>query len=216
MYSYPLKDYVIGSEVDYGRDVFGQHYTRVAAFLRYGDALHGGEADGDESAAASRPEGMEFHVDVGAVASSVAAQITSDTPRVSSGNGFGPHLAVGARRAASAHQDIGAAVELDDIHGLSLFSARIIDYRYRFNNPVALNLFLGAARYATATPAVGFYYGAGLQWRNLLPKWDVGADFRYASKVDRVRVLPSDPQGGYRPDAYYDITMGTLYVSRRF
>jgi hypothetical protein len=216
MYSYPLKDYVIGSQVDYGRDVFGEHYTRVTAFLRYGDALHTGDAETDESAGGGPPAGMEFHVDAGAVASTVAAQITSDTPRTNSGTGFGPYLAVGARRAASEHQDIGAALELEDIHGLSLFSARIIDYRYRFNNPIALNLFLGAARYATATPAVGFYYGVGLQWRNVLPKWDVGADFRYASKVDRIRSLPSDPQGGYRPDAYYDISMGTLYVSRRF
>jgi len=216
MYSYPVKDYVIGSEVDYGRDVFGQHYTRVAAFLRYGDALRGGEAEGDESAAAGRPEGMEFHVDVGAVASSVVASITSDTPRTYSGNGFGPHLTVGARRAASAHQDLGAAIEADDIHGVSLLSARIFDYRYRFNGPVALNLFLGAARYAAATPAIGFYYGGGLQWRNILPKWDVGIDYRYAHKVDRFRDQPGEPQGGYRPDAYYDITMGTLYVSRRF
>jgi hypothetical protein len=44
----------------------------------------------------------------------------------------------------------------------------------------------------------------------------VGIDFRYASKVDRIRTLPSDPQTGYRPDAYYDITLGTLYVSRKF
>jgi hypothetical protein len=39
---------VIGSQVDYGRDVFGAHFTRVSAFLRFGDALHadeGGEAE---------------------------------------------------------------------------------------------------------------------------------------------------------------------------
>ena len=41
-------------------------------------------------------------------------------------------------------------------------------------------------------------------------------DFRYASKINRIRSLPSDPQGGYRLDAYYDISMGTLYVSRKF
>ncbi len=216
IYSYPLKDYVVGSQVDYGRDVFGAHYTLVTAFLRYGDALHPDEGEAEEYGSAARPEGMEFHVDAGAVGSSVIADITSDTPRVSSGVGFGPHLTIGARRAASEHQDIGAALEADDVHGVSLFSARIIDYRYRFNNPLALNLFLGAARYAAATPAYGFYYGAGLQWRNIVPKWDVGIDFRYASKVDRIRSLPSDPQGGYRPDAYYDITLGTLYVSRRF
>ena len=216
MYSYPLKDYVVGSQVDYGRDVYGAHYTRISGFLRYGDALHSGEAETDESGSAARPEGMEFHVDVGAVASNVLADITSDTPRTTTGVGFGPHLAIGARRAASAHQDLGAALEADDIHGLSLFSARIVDYRYRFDNPLALNLFLGVVRYAAPTPAYGFSYGAGLQWRNVLPRWDVGIDLRYASKVNRIRTLPSDPQGGYRNDAYYDISYGTLYVSRKF
>jgi len=216
IYSYPLKDFVVGSQVDYGRDVFGAHYTRVSAFLRYGDALHPGEAGADESAAATRPEGMEFHIDAGAVGSSVLADITSNTPRTNSGVGFGPHLTIGARRAASEHQDLGAALEADDVHGVSLLSARIIDYRYRFNNPLALNLFLGAARYAALTPAYGFYYGAGLQWRNILPHWDVGMDFRYASKVDRFRTQPGEPQGGYRPDAYYDISLGTLYVSRKW
>jgi hypothetical protein len=216
MYSYPLRDYVIGTQVDHGRDVFGEHYTRVTAFLRYGDALHSTEGEEEDSAPAGRPEGIEVHVDLGAVGSNVLANITSDTPQVSSGVGFGPHLTIGARRAASAHQDLGAALEADGVHGVSLLSARILDYRYRFDNPLALNVFLGAARYAQLTPAYGFYYGAGLQWRNILPHWDVGIDLRYASKVDRIRSLPGEPQGGYRPDAYYNITLGTLYVSRKF
>ena len=216
MYSYPWRDYVVGSQVDYGRDVFGAHYTRVSAFLRYGDALHSGEGEDENYGPSARPAGMEFHIDAGVVASSVIADITSNTPRTSTGIGYGPHLTVGARRAASEHQDLGAALEADGVHGLSLFGARFFDYRYRFDNPMALNLFIGVARYAAPTPAYGLYYGAGLQWRNVLPKWDVGIDFRYASKINRIRTLPSDPQGGYRLDAYYDITMGTLYVSRKF
>ena len=216
MYSYPLRDYVIGTQVDHGRDVFGAHYTRVTGFLRYGDALHSAEGEEEEAAPGERPEGMEVHVDLGAVGSTVVANITSDTPKINSGFGFGPHLTIGARRAASAHQDLGAALEADDVHGVSLLGARFIDYRYRFDNPLALNLFLGAARYAALTPAYGIYFGAGLQWRNILPRWDVGFDLRYASKVDRLRSLPSEPQGGYRPDAFYDITYGTLYVSRNF
>lgn len=217
MYSYPLKDYVVGGEVDYGRDVFGEHYTRVAAFLRFGDALaRAGDEGADESGSYTRPEGAEVHVDAGVVASSVIADITADTPRITSGTGYGPHLEFGARRAVSAHQDLGAALEADDVHGVSLLGARILDYRYRFNNPLAFTAFVGAARYAAATPAYGFYYGVGLQWRDVLPHWDVGLDYRYASKVDRLRSLPTDPQGGYRPDAYYDITLLTLYVSRKF
>jgi hypothetical protein len=217
MYSYPWRDYVIGSQVDYGRDVYGAHYTRVSAFLRYGDALHSGEsAEAEGYGPAARPEGMEFHIDAGLVASSVIADITSNTPRTSSGVGYGPHLTIGGRRAASEHQDLGAALEADGVHGLSFLGARFFDYRYRFDNPAALNLFIGVGRYAAPTPAYGFYYGAGMQWRNVLPNWDVGIDLRYASKINRLRTLPSDPQGGYRFDAYYDITLGTLYVSRKF
>jgi len=216
MFSYPWKDYIVGSQVDYGRDVFGAHYTRVSAFLRYGDALRPGGGEAEEYGASAPPPGMEFHIDAGAVASSVIADITAVTPRVNSGFGIGPHLTVGGRRAASQHQDLGSAIDLDDVHGVSLLGARIFDYRYRFENPLALNLFAGVARYVAPTPAYGLYFGAGLQWRNVLPHWDVGFDLRYASQVNRIRTLPSDPQGGYRHDAYYDISLGTLYVSRKF
>ena len=216
MYSYPLKDYVVGSQIDYGRDVFGAHYTRFSVFLRYGDALGRGEEPGDEADAAVRPDGMEFHIDAGVAASRVTADITSELPRVTTGIGVGPHVTIGARRAASAHQDLGAALEGDGVHGLSLIGARFFDYRYRFENPLAVNVFVGAGRYAAPTPAYGFYFGAGLQWRDILPHWDVGLDFRYGSKINRIRTLPSDPQGGYRHDAYYDISLGTLYVSRKF
>jgi Capsule assembly protein Wzi len=216
VYSYPLRDYIVGSQVDYGRDVFGAHYTRIAAFLRFGDALRPDEETPEAEPAEEHPERTEVHVDLGAVASRVVADITTNTPRTQTRTGYGPHLTLGARTAFTEHQDLGAALEADGVHGVSLLGARILDWRYRFDNPLALNLFLGAARYVAATPAYGFYYGAGLQWRNVLPHWDVGIDFRYASKVDRLRTRPTDPQGGYRPDAYYDISLGTLYISRKF
>jgi hypothetical protein len=218
IYSYPWKNLIVGSEIDYGRDVFGAHYTRLAGFLRFGDALHGGEEDAPAANDDARSPSSEVHVDLGVVASKIVADITTETPRVSSGVGAGPSLTIGARRMVSEHQDFGAALEADDIHGVSLLSARIIDYRWRFHNPLAVNVFLGASRYAAATPAYGFYYGAGLQWRDLLPHWDLGFDYRYAAKVDRLRTQPSDPPEsiGYRPDAYYDVSMARLYVSRKF
>ena len=215
IYSYPWRDCVVGTEVDYGRDVYGESYTRLAGFLRYGDALHS-DYDTAEGPDASRSANAEIFVDVGVVANRVQADITSNTPRINSGTAYGPHLALGARRAVSEHQDLGAAVEADDIQGLSLVSARLLDYRYRFTGPLAVNVFAGAARYATPTPAYGIYYGAGFQWRSIVPHWDLGIDYRYGNKLDRLRTLPSDPQGGYRPDAYYDISMVTLYVSRKF
>lgn len=223
-YSYPWRGYVLGTEFDYGRDVFGERYTRLAGFLRYGDALHSesdyadDSGDAEDSEEAERSKHVEIFVDAGVVANRVVSDITTTTPRVESGTDYGPHVAVGARRAFSDHQDFGVAVEADDIQGRSLVGARILDYRYRFDGPVALNLFGGAARYGTATPAYGFYFGGGAQWRNIVPHWDLGIEYRYGVKLDRLRVLPSDPPAsiGYRPDAYYDISMATLYVSRKF
>jgi hypothetical protein len=91
----------------------------------------------------------------------------------------------------------------------------MIDYRYRFTGPLAVGAFLGASRYALATPAYGFYIGAGVQYRNLLPGWDLDLDYRDGVKVARDHLLPSDPTG-VRPDSFYDITSLSLYVSHRF
>ncbi len=52
-------------------------------------------------------------------------------------------------------------------------------------------------------------------WRDVLPKWDIGVDFRYAQNVARDHLLASDIQG-IRPETFYKIETGLLYVSRRF
>jgi hypothetical protein len=80
-----------------------------------------------------------------------------------------------------------------------------------------LNVFIGAARYALETPAYGIYYGAGLQWRNVVPGWDVGADYRYANSVARDHLLPGDPPAvGARNDSFYNISIFTRSISRHF
>ena len=127
----------------------------------------------------------------------------------------GYHFAVGARRAVSEHNDLGTRVELDDIQGHSLVGVRLIDYRYRFNGPIALDAFLGAARYALGTPAYGFYYGVGAQWRNILPGWDAGVDLRYDDTIARDHLLPSDPQGP-RPDSFYYVLGAVFSISYHF
>ena len=108
------------------------------------------------------------------------------------------------------------AVAADDIHHRAFYNFRALDYRYRFDNPLALALFGGAARYNLGTPAYGFTFGTGAQWRNLLPGWDLGLDYLYGIKVARLRVLPTDVQGGTRPDSFYDIDRVSLTLSRRF
>ncbi len=126
-------------------------------------------------------------------------------------------MAVGARRFVSDHSDLGARVEVDDIQGHSLIGVRALDYRYRFNGPLAVGFFLGAARYALATPAYGIYLGAGIQWRNIFPGWDLGIEERYADSIARDHLLPSDPPNiGARNDSFYNILSTAVSVSYHF
>ena len=97
-----------------------------------------------------------------------------------------------------------------------LLAVRALDYRYRFDNPLALSFFVGAARYDLATPAYGYYLGGGMQWRNILPRTDLSLDLRYADKVARDKLLPDDPGTDPRPDSFYDVTGATLSLSYRF
>ena len=217
-YSYPWRDYVVGGEFDEGRDVYGVHYTRFAAFMRYGDALSRGYSGGgdDSLGALQRPDGAELFVAAGINASRVNVDLTGLTARYTEAIQPAPELGFGARRAVSDHQDLGVRIEADDIHHRAFYNFRLLDYRYRFNNPLALNLFGGAARYNLTTPAYGFTFGAGAQWRNLFPGWDLGLDYLYGIKVARLRVLPTDVQGGTRPDSFYDIDRVSLTLSRKF
>ena len=220
-YSHPWREYVVGAEVDAGRDVFKEHYTRLAAFMRYGDALsssNNGSADG--AFTGSRADGSELFVDVGAGVNRVQADVSNGLPRVTYPNNYAPLLGFGARRAVSEHQDLGVRLDVEEVRNHMLLGARLLDYRYRFNNPLALGLFLGAARYSIATPAFGWWVGAGAQWRDVLPGWDLGVDFRYGIQLARQRTLASDPQisvnGFNRPDAFYNVYGVNFYISRKF
>ncbi|MGH8289004.1 MAG: capsule assembly Wzi family protein [Steroidobacteraceae bacterium] len=218
-YSYPWKGYALGAEVDDGRDVFGSHYLRLEGYLRDGDALLRGDDDDSETAAfaGERPEGDELYVSAGADYFRTQVDLHVIKPYDTKGSA-GPYVAIGARRRVSTHQDLGVALEADDLSGRSLLSVRMFDYRYRFDSPLAINAFFGASRYPVGTPAYGVYAGAGLQWRNVLPGWDVGLDYRTVIDAERERDLPTDPQplGSAKPDALYSISSWTLYLSRKF
>jgi hypothetical protein len=219
-YSRPWHGVILGGDLEGGRDVFGGNFSRIAGFVRYdegggslGSSIAGAQDDED------RPiiDSGELFVDVGAQSNRQNVDLTSATTRTNGPYKYGAHFAVGARRFVSDHSDLGARIEADDVQGHSLIGVRAIDYRYRFSGPLALNLFVGAARYALATPAYGIYYGAGIQWRNIVPGWDVGADYRYANSVARDHLLPSDPPAvGARNDSFYNISIITLSISRHF
>jgi hypothetical protein len=218
-YSRPWHGSVLGGQVQIGRDVFGASFTRVAGFIRYDDprgSLGRSLIDGlTGSGGPSADKRGELFADVGANIYRVRTDILNEDQRTTGPRHTGAHFAIGARRFVSDHNDLGMRVELDEIEGHNLVGVRLLDYRYRFRLPLAVTAFLGAARYDLATPAYGLYYGAGLQWRNILPGWDLGAEARFNDSIARDRALPSEPQGP-RPDSFYDIWGGTLSISRHF
>jgi hypothetical protein len=214
-YSRPWQGVIVGAEFDSGRDVFGRYFGRVAGFLRYGGSDQTSEGTLlDDEATAGDARG-ELFVAAGASAMRVRTDLTEQTPKTTSPTRTSGHFALGARRAVSEHSDLGARVDLDDLDGKSLAGVRLVDYRYRFAGPLALGGFLGAARYALATPAYGFYYGAGAQWRNVLPHLDLEIEARYYDSVARDHLLPNDPHTA-RPDSFYDITAAVLSLSYHF
>jgi hypothetical protein len=45
---------------------------------------------------------------------------------------------------------------------------------------------------------------------------DASLDFRYADKIARDKLLPSDPSSVKRPDSFYDLTGATFSLSYRW
>ena len=217
-YSRPWKGLTIGGEAFGGRDVDGKMFSRLSGFVRYGGDDHtrdDGSLNEDSYDGAPEARGAEVFVDAGVNVNKVRTDLEPGIPITSSKWGFDPHFGLGARRAVSANNDLGVRIEVDEAGGHSLLGVRAIDYRYRFTDSFAAGAFVGVARYNLATPAYSIYIGLGALWRNVLPKWDLGIDFRHAQNVARDHVLASDPQG-VRPDSFYKIDTGLMYVSRRF
>lgn len=215
-YSRTWGQFTVGGEGFAGRDVFGQRFQWLGAFFRYAeDGPGSGMLEPVNAAGASDDPSAQVFVDAGLNASKVSTELTENSPTTTTGVAWSPHLAIGARRSVSAHNDLGARVELDEIDGHLLIAVRAVDYRYRFSSPFALSGFLGAARYDLDTPAYGIYGGVGGQWRDLFEDWDLGLDLRFAWNVARDHLLPSDPQST-RPDSFYDIASATFYVTHRF
>ena len=122
------------------------------------------------------------------------------------------------RRAAAraGRGSIGARVELDDIDGDLLLAVRALDYRRQSSERFAVTAFFGAARLDLATPAYGYYFGGGVQLKELWPSWNLAVDVRFGDKIARDNVLPTDPQGGKGPTTSTISRASAVYFSRRF
>ena len=220
-YSHPWNDVTLGGELLAGHDVFGKSFSRLSAFVRYGGDRHDPVAavsddDGEDGGGSEALEPhTELFVDAGGDAYKIRTDLEKGLPITTSKVMAAPHVGIGARREVSPHNDWGVRLELDEADSRSLIGIRPIDYRHRFGDTAALELFAGVDRYDLATPAYGLYGGIGAQWRNVLPHWDLGADVRYAQNIARNHVLTTDIQG-VRPDSFYKIQSVVAYVSRTF
>lgn len=230
-YAQPRDGYTRGLSLDLGRDVYGKSFARLAAFVRLDGGNQEGAAanvdnddaqqagDAQDIADAAQAARLERFVDVGASGGRLgldlggfsAAQEAATAVQYRSV--ISPHLGVGVRRAVTTNADLGVRAEFDDFHG-PMVALRILDYRYRLDRHFAIGAFFGFARYAGPTPALGYYEGAGLQWRDLWPHWDLSLDARVFDHVQRNK-LPTDPQNG-DPVEWYTMQAATLYLSRRF
>jgi len=226
-YAQPRNGYTRGLQLDAGRDVYGKGYGRLAAFARFdgGNATSDRsyddveESDDDLEADAQRA-GVERFVDVGVAAGRLALDLGGFSAAQEGANPadktvVSPHIGLGVRKQVSANQDLGVRAEFDDFNSAAMLGLRVIDYRYRLDRHLAIGAFFGFARYAGPTPAQGYYEGAGVQWRDLFPHWDLSLDARYFDHLQRDKVLASDPQNG-DPVEWYNLFAPTLSISRRF
>jgi hypothetical protein len=217
-YSRPWNGLTVGGEVFGGRDIYGKSFSRLSGFVRYGGDEHtrdDGSLNEDSYGGGPQEHRAERFVDAGMNVNQVRTDLGPGIPITTSKWGIDPHFGLGARRAVSANNDLGVRLELDEVDHHLLMGVRALDYRYRFTDSLAAGLFVGVARYNLATPAYSIYYGAGVLLRDIFPKWDLGVDFRHAQNVARDHVLASDPQTS-RPESFYKIETGLLYLSRRF
>lgn len=214
-YSRAMRGHTAGVEVMAGRDTFGENFSRLAGFVRFGDEWSESHAAGGLSVSEGAP-GAELFVDAGLNASRVQIRLDDGGREIKKSTQLAPHVAIGARRAVSQRNDLGVRLELDRIDSELMLAVRALDYRYRFSSPLALSAFIGAARYDAATPAYGYYFGGGVQWRDILPHMDVNLDVRYFDKVARDKLLSSDPPTDPRPDIFYDVAGAILALSYRF
>jgi hypothetical protein len=158
----------------------------------------------------AREAAAELFVDVGFNDTSVEADIAALPEKVTTDTN-GAHLGIGLRRELQ-RGSIGARLELDDLDGDSLLAVRALDYRRHLSERFALTAFAGAARLDLDTAAHGYYFGGGVQLKDLWPRWDLSLDLRLGDKLARDNFDPQAP----RPDDFHDLRGFTIYLSRGF
>jgi glycosyltransferase involved in cell wall biosynthesis len=231
-YAQPRHGYTRGLQLDAGRDAFGDNFARLAAFVRHDGGTNSNAglyayASMDEPSGSAQPADnapgrdarLERFIDLGFSGARLGLDYGwFDNPQQAIPTQYqsvsSVHLGVGVRRAVSAHGDLGVRAEYDHFRG-TMLALRIADYRYDIDKHLSIGAFFGFARYSGPTPAQGYYAGGSLAWRNLFRGWDLSFDSRYFDRIQRDKVLPTDPQNG-DPVEWYTMQAPSLYLSHRF
>lgn len=216
-YSRTWEEFVYGAEVNMGRDVFGENFRRVAAFVRYSPGARAEFAGATEPLPERATRLVEIFVDAGINASRLDFNPYDGgiTPATETST-VGAHIGVGARRSVTARSDLGVRVEVDDIGGMTAVGVRAIDYRYNITRKFSIGAYAGAMRLDAPTAAYGYYGGINGQLRDVLPSFDLTLDLRGTDKMARDVLLPGDPTTNTWGDVLYQIYSANMYLSYRF
>jgi len=202
--SFPWIGNAMGIELYAGRDIYGDGYMRLNTSINFGQdwlSIHP-----DTIASVADPNAAaDLFVDMGtaysySIKSYTGPAKTVETPSLPSDHDASAHLGLGVRRPVSAHNDIGTRIEWERFLGYDLLSVRLMDYRYRIGDRLAINGFFGVSRYNVATQPYSYYLGAGSQLINIMPRWDLCIDWRKSINMEQD----------------YTIRAVALYLSRRF
>lgn len=208
------RDLPVEVELTGGQDIFGDSFVRLSGSIDFaGRAFASSVIEGS-----AERDDVELFVDVGVNRSKTLYLLAIGVQPDPAERGNGMHLGIGARRSMSKRTDVGMRLELDQVDGNALLSLRALDFQYRVTNRIALGAFGGFARYDYGLPTNGWMWGAGVQFRDVLPKWDIGFDMRHYEKLNRDKSLPSDPvpSSEQHPRLYIDVDSMNFYVSRRW
>lgn len=214
-YATEWKGHAVNAHLEVGEDIFGDSFARVGAAFDFASMPQSSRYDSVEE---ERSTGTELFLDAGAQYSSAREIVWLATHRSENTDyEVNYHFGMGARRPVGSRHDLGVRLELDEVADRTLVSVRALDYRFRLNRKLAVGAFFGVGRYDLTLDAHGYYMGGGVQYRDLLPGWDIGLDYRYYDKLDRDKGLPSDPESNPGlPRRYVDIHGISFYVSKRW
>lgn len=213
-YETELLGHAVDAHAHVGRDIFGESFARIGAAFSLVRAAPRRSAPVEPAESSD----TEFFVDIGAQYSRVREYLLLQF-RQRDTTSYEPnyHFGVGARRPVSRRNDIGVRLEIDRIHDHDLLSVRLLDYRFRINEKLALGANVGVARYDLGLPADGAFVGAGAQYRNVLPGWDVSLEYRLYDKLTRDKGLASDPESNPGlPRRIIDLHSVSLYLTKKW